>query len=396
MRRIEAMGRNWPGRWIAGRFALGLALGGAVVAGAVEGVVRFSGVEPPSVALPATPDDSITVAAEASVQVASPTWDLPNLDHPRVDYWVERFTTDKRDEFSGFLSRSGAYAPMISAKLTERGMPQDLLYLAMIESGFKPRAYSRAHASGLWQFIRGTGERYGLEVNNAVDERNDPEKATDAALAYLGDLHDRFGSWYLAAAGYNTGENRVGRIMRQVTGSERGEETDYYRIWSRLPRETRDYVPLMVAAARISKDPARYGFGEVRIEEPLVYDAVTVEPASQLAAIARAADTTVDEIKRLNPHFKLNRTRNDMPVQVRVPVGGGAMFAANWTRVREDTRLASAEAPKKSETRSYRVRRGDNLTLIARRHGVSIAAIRRENGLRGDRIRAGATLRIPG
>src|SRR5690606_36559817 len=170
-------------------------------------------------------------------------WDLPNLDHERVDYWIERFTTTKRDEFGRFLQRSGRYVPMISAKLGQRGMPQDLSYLAMIESGFNPRAYSPAAASGLWQFIAETGERYGLEINRAVDERNDPEKATDAALTYLSELYDRFGSWYLAAAAYNTGESRVGRIMREVTGSEKGTEYSYYEIWDRLPRETRDYVP---------------------------------------------------------------------------------------------------------------------------------------------------------
>jgi membrane-bound lytic murein transglycosylase D len=139
------------------------------------------------------------------------------------------FTTGKRGEFTRFLERSGRYVPMISAKLEERGMPQDLIYLAMIESGFNPTAYSHAHASGLWQFIAETGQRYGLEINRAVDERNDPVKATDAALDYLENLHNRFDSWYLAAAAYNTGENRVGRIMREVTGSEKGNEESYYR-----------------------------------------------------------------------------------------------------------------------------------------------------------------------
>src|SRR5690606_39065413 len=160
----------------------------------------------------------------------------------------------------------------------------------------------------------------------------------------------RFGSWYLAAAGYNTGENRVGRIMRQVTGSERGEETDYYRIWSRLPRETRDYVPPMVAAARISKEPERYGFGDVRYEDPLVDDRVTGEAARPLAVMADGAGTTVDAIRDLNRHFKLNRTRNDMAVPRRVPVGGGAASAASWPHVREEARLASAEAAKRAET----------------------------------------------
>jgi membrane-bound lytic murein transglycosylase D len=191
-------------------------------------------------------------------------WDLPNLDNPRVDSWVKLFSTDPKvkSRFAVWLDRKDTYEPMISAKLEKRDMPQDLIYLAMIESGFNPKAKSPAKAGGLWQFISETGKRYGLTVNKKVDERNVPAKATDAALAYLAELHDRFGSWYLAAAAYNTGENRVARIMRQVTGSEKGSDEDYYRISSLLPRETQDYVPMMIAAARISKEPARYGFDD--------------------------------------------------------------------------------------------------------------------------------------
>ena len=189
-------------------------------------------------------------------------WDLPNIDNARVDSWVATFSTNPKvkERFELWLDRKPAYESMISAKLTEREMPQDLIYLAMIESGFNPKAQSPAKAGGLWQFISETGKRYGLTVNKKVDERNHPDKATDAALSYLSDLHERFGSWYLAAAAYNTGENRVGRIMKQVTGSEKGTDSDYYRISKLLPRETQDYVPMMIAAARISKDPGKYGF----------------------------------------------------------------------------------------------------------------------------------------
>jgi membrane-bound lytic murein transglycosylase D len=206
------------------------------------------------------------VSATGSATVAAdnfqPGWDLANLDHARVDSWVKIFSTNPklRSNFAVWLDRKPTYEPMISAKLTERDMPQDLIYLAMIESGFNPKAKSPAAAGGLWQFISETGKRYGLTVTKRVDERNQPAKATDAALSYLSDLHDRFGSWYLAAAAYNTGENRVGRIMRQVTGSEKGTDADYYRISNLLPKETQNYVPMMIAAARISKDPVRYGF----------------------------------------------------------------------------------------------------------------------------------------
>ncbi|CAN5666855.1 hypothetical protein BH23GEM1_BH23GEM1_00260 [soil metagenome] len=202
------------------------------------------------------------LATVADRPIDRTAWDISNIDNSRVDMWVDIFTNRPklRDRFAVWLERKPKYEEMISAKLAEKNMPQDLIYLAMIESGFNPKAYSHAHAGGLWQFISETGQRYGLTVTKQVDERNHPDKATDAALAYLTDLHERFGSWYLAAAAYNTGENRVGRIMREITGKERGTDADYYRISHRLPRETRDYVPMMIAAARISKNPVKYGF----------------------------------------------------------------------------------------------------------------------------------------
>lgn len=252
-----------------------------------------------------------------------PEWDLPNLDHPRIDYWVARFDTvpEMRKKFQGFLDRGGAYAPMILEQLAARGMPQDLLYLAMIESGFQPNATSHAAAVGVWQFISATGQRYGLDIDRAVDERRDPVRATHAALNYLEDLHDRFGSWYLAAAAYNSGEGRVGRSMRAEFGRERAKsEQEYYQIWDRLPKETRDYVPLMIAAARITKDPAAYGFRPLT-PAPLEWEEVTVSPATQLSEIAATYGTTVAELKALNPQFRLERTPNNRSYAVRLPVG---------------------------------------------------------------------------
>lgn len=303
------------------------------------------------------PTATVTSSLMAGDLMTGAAWDIANLDHDRVDYWVERFTTVKRDDFAKFLERSGRYAPMILEKLDERGMPRDLLYLAMIESGFNPTAYSHAAASGLWQFIQETGERYGLEVNRAVDERNDPVKATDAALTYLQEMYERFSSWYLAAASYNTGENRVGRIMREETGSERGTDASYYQIWDRLPRETRDYVPLMIAAARISKEPAKYGFADVERKAPLRYDEVVVDPATPLEAIAEAARITVDDIRELNPQLKLDRTRNDQRALIRIPEGTRTAFMVNWPRVREERTLAVGE---------YRVRANETLLAMAR------------------------------
>ena len=391
---------------------LGMAslFGVAFIGGTIHGRARFAEAETAR-----TVREGLTLAAVSdavlvrSSEPSGPAWDLPNLDHPRVDEFIQMFSTRKKGEFERYMARSGLYAPMISAKLEERGMPQDLIYLAMIESGFNPRAYSPAAASGLWQFIGETGKRYGLEINRAVDERNDPEKATEAALTYLEELYDRFGSWYLAAAAYNTGENRVARIMREETGSEKGDESSYFRIRSRLPKETRDYVPLMIAAARISKEPLKYGFTDVEMEKPLVFDEVEVPAGSSLEAVADASGTTLKEIKRLNPSLKLSRTRNDGPSSVRIPLGSEDRFAASWSSTSARyAALAKAEAKKASVKKAsvkrsvklasanrYRIRRGDSLSTIARKHGTSVTALRRANGMSGSRIRAGQTLKIP-
>ncbi len=253
MNRLESLMQNRAARVGVGVFTIVSAAAVAIQIGSA-GTATSTGM--------AYIDNALASMANKPV-IDKSGWDISNLDNSRVDMWIGIYTTRPklRERFAVWLERKPKYEEMISAKLAAHDMPQDLIYLAMIESGFNPKAYSHAKAGGLWQFIAETGQRYGLTVNKQVDERNHPDKATDAALAYLTDLHDRFGSWYLAAAAYNTGENRVGRIMREVTGKERGTDADYYRISSRLPRETRDYVPMMIAAARISKDPAKYGFG---------------------------------------------------------------------------------------------------------------------------------------
>ena len=200
--------------------------------------------------------------ARTPIGVASATGGLPNIENPRVQTWITRFTTTHRGSMTTYLKRKDRYEGMISSKLAARDMPQGLIYLAMIESGFNPTARSPVKASGLWQFMGPTAREYGLKVGRRVDERNNPVRSTDAALKYLSRLHDRFGSWYLAAAAYNTGQGRVARVLKQVTGKTRGTDADYYRISSRLPQETRDYVPKMIAAARIGTNPERYGFSD--------------------------------------------------------------------------------------------------------------------------------------
>lgn len=196
--------------------------------------------------------------AGAGVTVPAPGLDL-DVNHKQVDTWVRRFSTSLKGDFQLSLDRMDKYDDMITAKLDERKMPRELIYLAMIESNFNPTAKSRVKAVGMWQFMSATARQFGLAVGRHVDERKDPEKATDAALTYLAQLHDRFGSWYLAAAAYNSGQGTVSKAMKRVLGRTTGTDEDFFRIARVLPKETRDYVPKLIASAKVGSDPARYG-----------------------------------------------------------------------------------------------------------------------------------------
>jgi membrane-bound lytic murein transglycosylase D len=293
----------------------GVAIDSSGTTGADAGTERTPDVEP---------------AVDLYADLLPAEWDLPSERNERIDFFIDFLKGDRYDDFKDWLERVGKYGPMIRAELAARDMPQDLLYLAIIESGLDPNAYSAADAAGIWQFIEETGERYGLEVSEYVDERRDPVKATGAALTYLEELHERFDSWFLAAASYNTGENRVGRIMTEVTGSEKGSDERYWDIGDRLPRETRDYVPLMIAAGHIAKDPGAHGFPELNFQDPLRFDVVSVPANTQLADVAQAAGASVDEVVELNPHLVQKQTPPDRGWEVRVPEGSERTFAANF------------------------------------------------------------------
>ncbi|MFI5228822.1 MAG: lytic transglycosylase domain-containing protein [Gemmatimonadales bacterium] len=183
----------------------------------------------------------------------------PGSTQPRVEGWVKKLSTSFRDDFQQSIDRMGKYTGMITDKLDARGMPHDLIYLAMIESRFEPTARSHASAVGLWQFMASTARRFGLEVGRGVDQRKNPAASTDAALSYLSSLYHRFGSWYLAAAAYNSGEGTVQRALKKVTGRTTGTDADFFKILPVLPKETRDYVPKLIATATIASDPESYG-----------------------------------------------------------------------------------------------------------------------------------------
>jgi membrane-bound lytic murein transglycosylase D len=369
----------------------------AVSAGALLGVVIAAFNLP-------LPSEAVPLTSIASMDVVS--WDLPVVRNESVQRFVDLFEQRQPDRMALYLKRSGRYEGMIRSKLRERGMPEDLIYLSMIESGFNPNARSKAQAVGLWQFIADTGRRYGLRIDSYVDERRDPEKSTDAALRYLQDLHKLFGSWNLAAAAYNTGEGRVARIMREETGSVQGAESDFWRIRGRLPSETREYVPLIFAAALIGKEPHKYGLDRVERLLPIPTERIEVPGGVDLEIVAKAVDASADHLKELNPALIRGMTPPGGTYAVVIPDGASRSFATNFDRVLAEaraktpapapTRLASAQPRSTPAAKTHRVARGESLSTIARRHGTSVAAIQRVNNLgRRTLIQPGQVLRIP-
>src|SRR5260370_10176859 len=230
---------------------------------------------------------------------AEPTFDIDVTSfatNRRVLQYLELFQVDSRDRFEIWLDRLGRYQGMIRERLRAKRLPEDLLYLCLIESGFSNTAVSRAKAVGMWQFMASTARLYGLTVDPWVDERRDPYRATDAAVTYLADLVERLGSVYLAAAAYNAGVARIERGVARLPG-EQDTLTDntFFQLADRryLRRETRDYVPKLIAASLIAKQPDRYGFTEIQRLPPLVYDEITIPDATGLDVIARLADTSI-------------------------------------------------------------------------------------------------------
>jgi soluble lytic murein transglycosylase-like protein len=271
-----------------------IVLGGAIAAGTIHRTTYLPHTTLGAAVAAANPADSATLLAKLSKAATTPLspgaltaaggLDL-NVDHSRIDFWVNRLTTSMASEFTTSLARMGKYSEMITSKLAAKQMPKDLIYLAMIESEFNPNAKSPVHAVGLWQFMSGTARRFGLTVRGGVDERRDPARATDAAIGYLSDLHTRFGSWYLAAAAYNSGEGTVLRALRKVTGKTTGTDEDFFRILPALPKETQDYVPKLIAAAKVGNAPSEYGL----TVNPQATAAQTVAASAPVKAVPQAA-----------------------------------------------------------------------------------------------------------
>ncbi len=311
--------------------------------------------------------------------------EIPIELNKQVLSFVKAYSERLKPVISASLARSGRYESMFRRIFNEEGVPEELIYLPIVESGYKTFALSHARAKGIWQFMSGTARLEGLTVDWWVDERCEPELSTRAAARHLKRLYDYFGDWYLALAAYNAGQGKISRAIRRA-GSR-----DFWQIarhrWL-LRRETKNYVPAFLAALIIAKDPERYGFGDIEYEEPLQYDTVTVDSCTDLRVIARLSDTTVRRIQEMNPHIRrLTTPVSNKPFLVRIPDGKQDQFETQFAQLPEKERVT---------LRYHRVRNGETLSHIARHYQTSVSAICKANGIRNSRlIRANSTLVIP-
>ncbi len=310
--------------------------------------------------------------------------DMP--DNEYVRNCITFFTSAKGQKFfNKWLPRAGRWFPMMRKVAKEEGVPEEIIYLSIVESGLDPNAVSSAKAVGLWQFIKSTGEMYGLDANYWIDERRDPEKATRAAMRHLKDLYNEFGNWHLALAAYNCG---MGGVRRTIARSGK-TSPDYWEIRDFLPRETRGYVPLFIAAAKISINPEQYGFTDVSFEDAYDYETASVSESVDLRALAKCANTTIEELKALNPELVQGCTPpNTQNYALKLPRGTKETFAYNFEQLPD------------TEKRSWvyhKVRKKETLVEIAEQYGSSVDLIADANNLSGKRkrLRAGTMIRVP-
>jgi membrane-bound lytic murein transglycosylase D len=320
---------------------------------------------------------------EGTSEAPAIAFDFPVVMNDKVRYFVDYFSGPAHSVFRRWLERSAVYLPMMRQVFAEEGLPQDLVYLSMIESGYNPRAYSRAHASGLWQFIDSTGRLYGLGSDWWRDERRDPVKATRAAARHLRDLYVAFGDWYLAGAAYNAG---AGKIQR---GIEAYGTTDFWQLshGRYLATETKQYVPKLLAAMLIAKEPEKYGFTDVAWQEPLAYETVRLPTAADVEIIAGLCDSSPETIRDLNPEIKRWCTPPGIrDYEVRLPAGSGEGFLEKYEQIPEDRRV---------NFQHHTVRKGETLKSIARRYGLRSKQILALNRVNPRSLKVGTELLLP-
>ena len=318
-------------------------------------------------------------------QIDPADFDYPIVVNEKVQNWMVFLLTRGRKHFVKWIGRKQRYEPLITESLAERGMPTDLIYQAMIESGFSPYAYSWAKAAGVWQFIPGTGKRYGMRIDWWVDQRRDPYEATRGALDYMERLYEMFGDWWIASSAYNAGEGKMGKAIRRY------ETTDFWEICAGdyLKPETKNYVPKMIAAMILAKYPERYGLLEDVPEwlDPWEFEYVTVSDATDVGLIAELTDSTEDAIMEMNPELRRWCTPPGVTWDVKVPLGTAEDF---------HTKLAEVPEERKLSFKRHKVRKGESLSKIAANYGVSVKSITTMNSIANvNRISVGTYLVIP-
>jgi membrane-bound lytic murein transglycosylase D len=311
--------------------------------------------------------------------------DFPLSSHPRVDKLYTHYTGNGRRTFGRWLERAGRYIPMIQQVFADEGIPQDLAYLAMIESGFNVKAYSWAHAAGPWQFIESTAKLYGMKNDWWQDQRCDIELATHAAAKHLKYLHDRFdGDWYLAVAAYNAGGGKVRKAIR-TSGSRDFWELTEGKV---LRAETKNYLPKLIAALTIIKDLEAHGFGDLEVEEPLLYETVTVPTSTDLDVVARLCEVDYATIKALNPALKRWSTPPaSKDYQLKVPFGTAELFLSRYAELPEDQR---------ARYHRHQIKSGDTLGKLAQTYRIQIDDIITLNNIKNPRaLKIGQNLILP-
>lgn len=310
---------------------------------------------------------------------------IPMTINQHVEREIQSFQTLERSFFLESYKRSGRYRGEMVKALRQAGLPEDLSWLPLIESGFKVRALSRSRAYGLWQFIPSTGYKYGLKRNAWIDERLDPPKATEAAIAYFNELHHMFGDWATVLAAYNCGEGSVARAIRNTKVDYLDNFWDFYE---RLPRETARYVPRFLAVLAIVRDPAKYGFTLPPLDKPLAFESVEIERPVHLRAIAERLNIDLEDLTALNPELRHGATPNTV-YALRVPPGKSNEVTAHLAAMPK-------WSPPKAEYVYHRVRRGETLSVIALRYRTSMQRILEVNNFRqGKKLRVGQRIKIP-
>ena len=330
------------------------------------------------VTFPADPN----IKAKAAEEVRATHSDLPlMLTDPVVGY-INYFSSRGRGTLEHALSRGGRYREMIERVLREEGVPQELIYLAQAESGFHPLAVSRAGARGMWQFMGSRAKAYGLQRNWWVDDRQDPEKATRAAARHLKDLYNQFGDWYLAMAAYNSGPGTVQQAVKR-TGY-----ADFWELYKRnvLPKETRNYVPIIVAVTIMAKNPAQYGLQDIATEKPAPYDIVKIHYPVDLRLVAECVDASAADLQELNPSLLRLTTPKDQEFELHLPAGTKDRYLSAIAAIPEDMRVW---------WRYHKVAEGESLASIARVYRTTARAIAEANNLDGDEIGPESKLIIP-